>query len=107
MQLSIQSPALFQVFRPVEGNPELAEAGVILAKKGSVKLSGIGNSVIELPYFGAELKSGQTIQFDITGKIQGEPHVVKAKPKSTAGQSPAFSTKFETGQRQVTKSVRD
>lgn len=107
MQLKIQDPALFKVFRPVEGKPELAEASVISASKGKVKLSGIGNSVIEIPFEGAELKSGQTIQFNSDGVIQGEPQLVQVKPKHTPGQSPAFGARAEAGQRGVTQSLRD
>lgn len=91
MKVVLPVAALFGAFQKVEGNDELVQAKVVSSTSKAIKLEGIGNSVVEVAYEGDALKSGQSIQFNAGGEIQGTPELAKPKAKPTGSSSPAFA----------------
>lgn len=73
MKLLIFEPCLFDVFEKDKEDPSIAVAQVFECKNYRIRLSGLGNSVIDLPFDSGNqpirLKSRQTVRFLIDGNF--------------------------------------
>lgn len=97
MKITIATPALLGVFASEEVEGQVIYTSSIVGVSGTnIKLSGIGNSVIELPLtVQGGLKTlptvGQPIRFNADGLIIGVLLVPEAKPARNTGRtSPSF-----------------